>query len=240
MYIQYISYVCMYIVHIWLHFNIIVLFSAFSVFSRLYLALSRNLNQVLLVILPQDGMLFYLTSTVSPRSATSLPVAPSARHRSKAVCTSLAPVPGNPFLVWASIPLSNAVLLWDVRELQLLFTLPFSTHSICVPAGRLPLSLNASGNNNSASIESSPSLPRRWRQSVDGQCAQLNPQLLCVLATGKGDSGDGDDPGRSGCGLLGVCLEGADGCASSGVTAIQLEGDKKSSLPKNTRSNGRR
>ena len=51
-----------------------------------------------------------------------------------AVCTSLAPVPSNPFLVCASLPSANAVVLWDVRETERLFTLPLTTLSICVPA----------------------------------------------------------------------------------------------------------
>eukprot|EP00752_Nemacystus_decipiens_P007246 g6487.t1 len=53
---------------------------------------------------------------------------------SEAVCTSLAPVPSNPFLVCASLPSANAVVLWNVRETERLFTLPLTALSICVLA----------------------------------------------------------------------------------------------------------
>eukprot|EP00903_Cladosiphon_okamuranus_P008917 g8535.t2 len=63
-------------------------------------------------------------------SAKTLPTGVPA----EAVCTSLAPVPSNPFLVCASLPMANAVVLWNVRETERLFTLPLTTRSICIPA----------------------------------------------------------------------------------------------------------
>ncbi|CAM9861859.1 unnamed protein product, partial [Laminaria digitata] len=171
---------------------------------------------------------------------------PAGSVGSGAVCTSLAPVPTNPFLVWASFPSSNAVLLWDVRELQLLFTLPLTSSSVCVPtmASLWPLTVRSRGEGPSSSSLSSPSQLRRPRG------AQRDPRLLCLLATGssggdgfsggggRGGSG-GDAPTRPGCGLFGVCRAGSDGgegavgCSSS-ISAIRLEavaGDEESPRP---------
>ncbi|CAN0540092.1 unnamed protein product, partial [Ectocarpus sp. 12 AP-2014] len=56
-----------------------------------------------------------------------------AKLADDAVYTSLAPVPSNPYLVCASAPLVNAVLVWNVLDLRPLFTLPITTVSVCVP-----------------------------------------------------------------------------------------------------------
>lgn len=154
------------------------------------------------------------------------------------MCTSLAPVPSNPFLVWASFPSSNAVLLWDVRELQLLLTLPLSSSSICVPAIAWPWPLSAGSRDDDTLIaiggdagstsaagsdlpdpSSSLSSRARLRRS---RAARRDPRLLCLLATGSRTGGGGGGscggsvrdvgaPTRTGCGLFGVCRAGSDG-----------------------------
>lgn len=131
-----------------------------------------------------------------------------------AIFTSLAPVPTNPFLVWAAIPSSNAVLLWNVQELQLLFVLPLTASSICVPAAVLPLTLPIGDDAAAAGLASS--------------------RLLCLLATGV--EGDGDEntlTSRSGCGLWGVVRGGDDGDSgphACSISAVALEGRAASSL----------
>ncbi|CAM9818617.1 unnamed protein product, partial [Choristocarpus tenellus] len=49
------------------------------------------------------------------------------------VITSLAPVSSNPLLVFAALPSSGLIILWDVPGMQLLCQLPLSASSLCSP-----------------------------------------------------------------------------------------------------------
>lgn len=171
---------------------------------------------------------------------------------SPAVCTSLAPVPTNTFLVCASLPSANAVLLWNVRDLEPLFTLPLTALSILIPvtntsltdamAASWPAYPTAAGNSGNGGATTAN---RRSANSIrPGEAAAAagrrpDPRLLCLLATGSrdGGSGGGDHSNRgatqetenTGWGIFGVFCTGDDdgaGKHSCGVvTAVPLEAD---------------
>ncbi|CAM9490610.1 unnamed protein product [Ectocarpus sp. 4 AP-2014] len=149
-----------------------------------------------------------------------------------AVYTSLAPVPSNPYLVCASAPLVNAVLVWNVLDLRPLFTLPITTVSVCVP-----LASAAAGN--AAVARGVPMVAEAAAAAAAAEAAAAKPapRMLCLLATGSRHAGGRSESGVSstrekskvGCGLFGVYCGGGDGGAgkhSCGrVSAIRLEAD---------------
>lgn len=158
-----------------------------------------------------------------------LPAYRYATPLSTAVFTSLAPVPSNLSLVWASLPSSNTVLLWDIRELQLLFTLPLEASSICVPAVVLPYSLVTARDDGHAGLDALASPVRRRRTA-----AERDSRLLCVLgAAGMNDCevAYGCVDQREGCDLFGICCGETDTGGAMGpqgcvVSALRLKGNE--------------
>lgn len=123
--------------------------------------------------------------------------------------TSLAAVPTNTSLVWAALPCSNAVLLWDTEDLQLLFTLPLTASSICVPVAALPPSLAVRDESQASDLLAS-SVRRRAMHS------DRESRLLCMLATAGTSDRDGRSSGdasagTNGCELFGICCGWGDG-----------------------------
>ncbi|CBN76776.1 hypothetical protein Esi_0000_0608 [Ectocarpus siliculosus] len=155
-----------------------------------------------------------------------------ARLADDAVYTSLAPVPSNPYLVCASAPLVNSVLVWNVLDLRPLFTLPITTVSVCVP-------LAAAAAGNAAVARGVPRVAEAAaaEAAAEAAAAKPAPRMLCLLATGSRHAGGSSEGGVSstretskvGCGLFGVYCGGGDGGAgkhSCGrVSAIRLEAD---------------
>lgn len=136
--------------------------------------------------------------------------------------TSLAAVPDNPFLVWASLPLSNALLLWDVQELHLLFTLPLTAWTFCVPVVSLP---------SEHGKDSPDSRPRRLRSSSPETPQRRDPALLCVLATGDRVQGRSEHftTAGLGCEFYGVYVEVDGGSQGSSISAVRLDGQHEAS-----------
>lgn len=168
------------------------------------------------------------------------------------MCTSLAPVPTNTFLVCASLPSVNAVVLWNVRDLEPLFTLPLTALSILIPvtstsitdamaasSPSYPTAASNCRNGGAATAKRNSTSSSRPEEATAAAARRPDPRLLCLLATGSRDvgSGDRDDSNRGAtqeanpavCGLFGVFCTGDDdgaGKHSCGIiTAVPLEAD---------------
>lgn len=155
-----------------------------------------------------------------------------------AIFASLATVPTNTSLVWATLPSSNAVLLWDTAELQLLFTLPLTAASICVPLTALPRSLSVCVEEESQGSDAPVTTVRRRTTDV-----KRESRLLCVLAAAgarylTNGCCDISDESRAaetnGCELFGICCgwdeasetETSTGCVVSAFRLGQRDGER--------------
>ncbi|CAM9639307.1 unnamed protein product, partial [Scytosiphon promiscuus] len=146
---------------------------------------------------------------------------PTGAAEVDAVFTSLAPVPSNPLLVCASLPSINAILVWSVGDTDLLFTLPLTALSICVPP--IGPAGGAAGSN-----EALPGLDEELAARKAPATKRPDTRLLCLMATGGRDHG-GVVSGRKttsvGCGLFGICCSegGVGGARDARVSAVRLE-----------------